>query len=164
MKSIISSNRNLQRSKQQASGKILLPPPSPVPPSPQPIGTQFALTMLGMHKNPSNSLQQHVSHTLGTLVQVQSSLSAPPVSSPNEKSLHPSSVSSSPRATAQKSSTFESKLCADGTNSFSSVRSPRCLVIGNGRIRQQDHLVQSLTWIGYSFARSLPRAAHFSLI
>ena len=109
MKSIISSNRDLQRSKQQTSGRILPPPPSPVPPSPQPIGTQFALTMLGMHKNPSNSLQQHVSHTLGTLIQVQSSLSAAPVSSPNEKCLLPSSVSSSPRAAGQKSSTFESK-------------------------------------------------------
>ena len=102
MKSIISSNRDLQRSKSTAPNKV---------PASSPIGTQFALTMLGMHKNSSNSLQQHVSSTLGTLIQVQNSLSStPPQSSPNEKSQPPaSSPSSQNRSAAQKSSTFDSK-------------------------------------------------------
>ncbi|CAF4910592.1 unnamed protein product, partial [Rotaria magnacalcarata] len=79
MKSIISSNRDLQRNKQQQQqqqqqqqtpNKTMASSPATPP-----IGTQFALTMLGMRKNASNSLQQHVSSTLGTLIQVQNSLS-----------------------------------------------------------------------------------------
>jgi hypothetical protein len=107
MKSIISSNRDLQRNKQPTSNKTIATSQTP------PIGTQFALTMLGMHKNASNSLQQHVSSTLGTLIQVQNSLSAP-TTSPNEKaqSLQQPSPSPSPtqnRSIAQKSSTLDSK-------------------------------------------------------
>ena len=107
MKSIISSNRDLQRNKQQSTNKsITTPPPQTSTP---PIGTQFALTMLGMHKNASNSLQQHVSSTLGTLIQVQNSFSAPQ-SSPNDKSQQQSNVPSPPSKThAQKSSTLDSK-------------------------------------------------------
>ena len=108
MKSIITSNRDLQKNKQQSSNKIVTPPPAPT--STPPIGTQFALTMLGMHKNASNSLQQHVSSTLGTLIQVQNSLSAP-ISSPNDKTQQQQlSVPSSPqKSTVQKSSTLDSK-------------------------------------------------------
>ncbi|CAF4760495.1 unnamed protein product, partial [Rotaria magnacalcarata] len=76
MKAIITSNRDLQKVKQQTStnkSHSLSPSTTSTPP----IGTQFALTMLGMHKNASDSLQQHVSSTLGTLLQVQNSLSAP---------------------------------------------------------------------------------------
>lgn len=109
MKSIISSNRDLQPGKQQTSNKILTTSST----SP-PIGTQFALTMLGMHKNASNSLQQHVSSTLGTLAQVQNSFSSPTMPSPNDKtpSQLPPPPSPSPtqnRLIAQKSSTLDSK-------------------------------------------------------
>jgi hypothetical protein len=114
MKSIITSNRDLQRNKQQqqqqTSDKTIAT--SPI----TPIGTQFALTMLGMHKNASNSLQQHVSSTLGTLIQVQNSLSTPPISSPNDKTQSqplPPPPSPSPtqnRLIAQKSSTLDSKI------------------------------------------------------
>jgi hypothetical protein len=108
MKSIISSNRDLQRNKQATSNKTIATSQTP------PIGTQFALTMLGMHKNASNSLQQHVSSTLGTLIQVQNSLSTPTTTSPNERapSLQQPSPSPSPtqnRSNAQKSSTLDSK-------------------------------------------------------
>jgi hypothetical protein len=108
MKSIISSNRDLQRNKQPTSNKTIATSQTP------PIGTQFALTMLGMHKNASNSLQQHVSSTLGTLIQVQNSLSTPTTTSPNERapSLQQPSPSPSPtqnRSNAQKSSTLDSK-------------------------------------------------------
>jgi hypothetical protein len=107
MKSIISSNRDLQRNKQQSTSKTITTPPPQT--STPPIGTQFALTMLGMHKNASNSLQQHVSSTLGTLIQVQNSFSAP-ISSPNDRSQQQLSVPSPPsRTLAQKSSTLESK-------------------------------------------------------
>jgi hypothetical protein len=105
MKSIITSNRDLQKNKQSSmSNKIITPPPTTTPP----IGTQFALTMLGMHKNASNSLQQHVSSTLGTLFQVQNSLSAP-ISSPNDKIQQQLSEPSPPKTNAQKSSTLDSK-------------------------------------------------------
>jgi len=108
MKSIISSNRDLQRTKQQTSDKILTTSPTP------PIGTQFALTMLGMHKNASNSLQQHVSSTLGTLIQVQNSFSSPTIPSPNDKTqLQPPPPSPSPtqnRLNVQKLSTLDSKI------------------------------------------------------
>jgi hypothetical protein len=107
MKSIISSNRDLQKTKQQTSNKILTTSPTP------PIGTQFALTMLGMHKNASNSLQQHVSSTLGTLIQVQNSFSSPTIPSPNDKiQSQPPPPSPSPtqnRLNAQKSSALDSK-------------------------------------------------------
>ena len=120
MKSIITSNRDLQRSKQsqqqsqqqqqqQTPSKVVNTSPT------TPIGTQFALTMLGMHKNAPNSLQQHVSSTLGTLIQVQHSLSVPATSSPNDRTqtqLLSSSPSASPtqnRLVAQKSSTLDSK-------------------------------------------------------
>ena len=101
MKSIIISNRDLQKNKQQTK-----PLNQPQPTSTPPIGTQFALTMLGMHKNAPNSLQQHVSSTLGTLIQVQNSLS-----SPNDKIQQQSSVPSPspPKTTVQKSSTLDSK-------------------------------------------------------
>jgi hypothetical protein len=109
MKAIIISNRDLQKNRQQtSSNKIHTPPPPPPPTSTPPIGTQFALTMLGMHKNASNSLQQHVSSTLGTLYQVQNSLSAP-ISSPNDKSQQQTSVPSPPKPNIQKSSTLDSK-------------------------------------------------------
>jgi hypothetical protein len=101
MKSIITFNRDLQKNRQQSiSNKIINPPPTSTPP----IGTQFALTMLGMHKNASNSLQQHVSSTLGTLIQVQNSLS-----SPNDKTQQQLTLPSPPRANTQKSSTLDSK-------------------------------------------------------
>jgi len=109
MKSIISSNRDLQKNKQQISNKNLTTPPT------TPIGTQFALTMLGMHKNASNSLQQHVSSTLDTLKQVQNSFSTPTIPSPNDKiQSQPPPPSPSPtqnRSNAQKSSTLDSKTC-----------------------------------------------------
>lgn len=77
-----------------------------------PIGTQFALTMLGMHKNASNSLQQHVSSTLGTLIQVQNSFSTSTTNSPNDRpQSQPPPPSPSPtqnRIIAQKSSTLDS--------------------------------------------------------
>jgi len=60
--------------------------------------------MLGMHKNASNSLQQHVSSTLVTLSQVQNSLS-----SPSDKTQQQLSVPSPPKTTTQKSSTLDSK-------------------------------------------------------
>jgi len=105
MKSIITANRDLQKSKQSSmSNKMITPPPTTTPP----IGTQFALTMLGMHKNASNSLQQHVSSTLGTLFQVQNSLSAP-ISSPNDKTQQQLSEPSPPKTNVQKSSTLDSK-------------------------------------------------------
>ncbi|CAF1481951.1 unnamed protein product, partial [Rotaria sordida] len=110
MKSIITLNRDLQKNKQQSStNKILTQSQSPARTSTPPIGTQFALTMLGMHKNASDSLQQHVSSTLGTLLQVQHSLSAP-ISSPNDKVQQQQlNVPSppTPRINAQKSSTFD---------------------------------------------------------
>ncbi|CAF5094416.1 unnamed protein product, partial [Rotaria magnacalcarata] len=110
MKAIITSNRDLQKVKQQTStnkSHSLSPSTTSTPP----IGTQFALTMLGMHKNASDSLQQHVSSTLGTLLQVQNSLSAP-TSTPNDKTQQQLSISSSSppvslRTNAQKSSTFD---------------------------------------------------------
>lgn len=107
MKSIITSNRDLQKNKQQqlSTNKMLTPPPTTSTP---PIGAQFAFTMLGMHKNASNSLQQHVSNTLVTLSQVQNSLSAPN-SSPNEKIQQQFSIPSPPTTIAQKSSTLDSK-------------------------------------------------------
>jgi hypothetical protein len=105
MKSIITSNRDLQKNKQQsAANKMLTPSPTPTPP----IGAQFAFTMLGMHKNAPNSLQQHVSNTLVTLSQVQNSLSAPN-SSPSDKTQQQSSVPSPPTTNPQKSSTLDSK-------------------------------------------------------
>lgn len=116
MKSIITSNRDLQRSKQSQQQQQPQAPNKVVNTSPTtPIGTQFALTMLGMHKNAPNSLQQHVSSTLGTLIQVQHSLSVPATSSPNDRTqtqLLASSPSPSPtqnRLVAQKSSTLDSK-------------------------------------------------------
>jgi hypothetical protein len=112
MKSIISSNRDLQRNKQaMPTNKLSTNSPTP------PIGTQFALTMLGMHKNASNSLQQHVSSTLGTLIQVQNSFSTSIQSSPNDKSQPSQQLPSVPspsisqnRSAAQKSSLFDSKM------------------------------------------------------
>jgi hypothetical protein len=102
MKSIITSNRDLQKNKQSSvSNKMVTPPPPTTPP----IGTQFALTMLGMHKNASNSLQQHVSSTLGTLFQVQNSLSSPNDKTQQQQSSEPSP----PKTNAQKSSTLDSK-------------------------------------------------------
>lgn len=104
MKSIITSNRDLQKNKQQsAANKMLTPPPTTTPP----IGAQFAFTMLGMHKNASNSLQQHVSNTLVTLSQVQNSLSAPN-SSPSDKTQQQFNIPSPPTTNAQKSSTLDS--------------------------------------------------------
>lgn len=115
MKSIITSNRDLQKNKQQqqvqqpaTAAKNHSQPSTPI--STTPIGTQFALTMLGMHKNASDSLQQHVSSTLGTLLQVQNSLSAP-TSSPNDKIQQQTSIPSSPpKPNPQKASTFDSKF------------------------------------------------------
>jgi hypothetical protein len=105
MKSIITSNRDLHKNKQQSTAnKILTPSPTATPP----IGAQFAFTMLGMHKNASNSLQQHVSNTLVTLSQVQNSLSAPN-SSPNDKTQQQLSVPSPPMTNPQKPSTLDSK-------------------------------------------------------
>lgn len=105
MKSIITSNRDLQKNKQQsAANKMLTPPPTTSTP---PIGAQFAFKMLGMHKNASNSLQQHVSNTLVTLSQVQNSLSAPN-SSPSDKTQQQFSIPSPPSTNAQKSSTLDS--------------------------------------------------------
>lgn len=83
MKTIIASNRDLQRNKQSPTNRTGTNSTTP------PIGTQFALTMLGMHKNASNSLQQHVSSTLGNLLQVQNSFTAPTQSSPTDKSQTP---------------------------------------------------------------------------
>src|ERR1700733_4130651 len=102
MKSIITSNRDLQKNKQPISNKIVTLPSTATTP---PIGTQFTLTMLGMHKNASNSLQQHVSSTLETLIQVQNSLSAP-ISSPNDKTQQQTSEPSPPKSNTQKSSTL----------------------------------------------------------
>lgn len=72
------------------------------------------MAMLGMHKNASNALQQHVSSTLGTLIQVQSSFSTPNVSSPNDKSQVAQSIDlSSPsqnRSVAQKPTLIDSEL------------------------------------------------------
>ncbi|CAF0950930.1 unnamed protein product [Adineta steineri] len=127
MKSIITSNRDLQKNKQQQQQQTSNK--APTTPSAQPIGTQFALTMLGMHKNASNSLHQHVSSTLGTLLQVQHSLSVPTTSSPIDKTptqLLPS-PSSSPtqnhRLNAQKSTTLDSVSSSD-TVEFGSKRTP----------------------------------------
>ncbi|CAF4475306.1 unnamed protein product, partial [Rotaria magnacalcarata] len=68
-----------------------------------------------MRKNASNSLQQHVSSTLGTLIQVQNSLSTSSLPSPHEKNqsqqqhnpLTPSPSPTQNRLVAQKSSTLE---------------------------------------------------------
>ena len=119
MKAIIVSNRDLQKNKQQSSSssssstiKTQITPPAsasipPPPTSTPPIGTQFALTMLGMHKNAPNTLQQHVSSTLGTLIQVQNSLSAP-TASPSDKNQLQSNIPPSPKAPVQKPSTLDS--------------------------------------------------------
>jgi hypothetical protein len=150
MKSIISSNRDLQKNKQQTSNKNLTTPPT------TPIGTQFALTMLGMHKNASNSLQQHVSSTLDTLKQVQNSFSTPTIPSPNDKiQSQPPPPSPSPtqnRSNAQKSSTLDSKICqlifffvleifliilgvsSSDTVEFGSKRTSFSPTLGSGRI------------------------------
>ena len=112
IKSIINSNRDLQAHAHQSSGnKIIAPSPSTTVPasstSTPPIGTQFALTMLGMHKNASDSLQQHISSTLGTLVQVQNSLSVP-INSPIDKNQQQQQTLPSPsRTNTQISSTFD---------------------------------------------------------
>ncbi len=156
MKSIITSNRDLQKTKQQASNKISTT--SPTPPTP-PIGTQFALTMLGMHKNASNSLQQHVSSTLGTLIQVQNSFSSPTIPSPNDKTqTQPPPPSPSPtqnRLNAQKSSTLDSKKIFDlfvfldifiiisgvsssDTVEFGTKRTPFSPTLGSGKILSID--------------------------
>jgi hypothetical protein len=134
MKSIISSNRDLHKTKQQqASNKIPTPP----------IGTQFALTMLGMHKNASNSLQQHVSSTLGTLIQVQNAFSTPTLPSPNEKTpsqlpLPPPSPSTTQnRINGQKSSTLDSVSSSD-TVEFGSKRTPFSPNLGSGKIYSID--------------------------
>ena len=121
MKSIIASNHDLQKTKQ----------PTPTKPSTPPIGTQFALTMLGMHKNASNSLHQHVSSALGNLMQVQTSFSSPNLPSPNEKSQsqlppppQPPPISSSPTQTrfnAQKSSTLDGVSSSDSTEFGSKI-------------------------------------------
>lgn len=112
MKSIISSNRDLQRNKQNSQQQIANKPVAQSPVTP-PIGTQFALTMFGMHKNASNSLQQHVSSTLGTLVQVQNSLSTNNVNektpSQQQNPLTPSPSPIQNRVVAQKPSPLESK-------------------------------------------------------
>ncbi|CAF2629926.1 unnamed protein product [Rotaria sp. Silwood2] len=126
MKSIISSNRDLQRNKQQqqqqSSNKTMTASPT------TPIGTQFALTMLGANQHASSSLQQHVSSTLGTLIQVQNSLSTSTINSPNEKiqsqQQHPPTPSPSPiqnRLNPQKSSTLENVTSSD-TVEFGSKR------------------------------------------
>jgi hypothetical protein len=123
MKSIITSNRDLQRNKQQSPTNKMINHPQPT--STPPIGTQFALTMLGMHKNASNSLQQHVSSTLGTLIQVQNSLS-----SPNDKNQQQSNVPSPPpRTNVQKSSTLESKYSSTVNELFYFIFL-RCFLIG----------------------------------
>ncbi|CAF4483724.1 unnamed protein product, partial [Rotaria socialis] len=130
MKSIISSNRDLQKNKQQQQQQQQTPNKTIVAsPATPPIGTQFALTMLGMRKNASNSLQQHVSSTLGTLIQVQNSLSTSSLTSPHEKnqsqqqqaSLTPSSSPIQNRLVAQKSSTLEN-VSSSGTVEFGSKR------------------------------------------
>jgi hypothetical protein len=152
MKSIITSNRDLQRNKQQpqqTSNKTIAT--SQI----TPIGTQFALTMLGMHKNASNSLQQHVSSTLGTLIQVQNSLLTPSISSPNDKTQSqppPSPSSTQNRLIAQKSSTLDSKIpindfyllnyfhffflgvSSSDTVEFGSKRTPISPSLGSGKI------------------------------
>ncbi|CAF1063625.1 unnamed protein product [Adineta steineri] len=139
MKAIIVSNRDLQKNKQQSSSspslsslnkthtsspQTLSLPSQLTPPqtSTPPIGTQFALTMLGMHKNASNSLQQHVSSTLSTLSQVQNSLSAP-ISSPNDKTQQQISIPSPPKPNIQKSSTLDTVSSSD-TVEFGSKRTP----------------------------------------
>ena len=134
MKSIISSNRDLQKNRQ----------PTPTKTSPPPIGTQFALTMLGMHKNASNSLQQHVSSTLGTLIQVQNSFSTSTGSSPNEKtqSQLPPPPSPSPtqnRLNAQKSSTLDHVSSSDAVE-FGSKRTAFSPSLGSGKILVADLL------------------------
>lgn len=108
MKSIITSNRDLQKNKQQTiTNKILPTPPTTTTPPPPVIGRQFAYAMLGMHKNASDSLQQHVSSTLVTLTQVQNSLSGP-IASPNQQQQQ-INIPSPPRTNIQKSSTLDSK-------------------------------------------------------
>lgn len=119
MKSIIASSHDLQK------GKPITPSKAPSTP---PIGTQFALTMLGMHKNASNSLHQHVSSTLGNLMQVQTSLSSPNLSSPNERSQTqlppPATIPPSPsqaRFNAQKSSAMDGVSSSDAAEFGSKI-------------------------------------------
>lgn len=137
MKSIISSNHEMQRTRQPTPTKTPTPP----------IGTQFALTMLGMHKNASNSLQQHVSSTLGTLMQVQHSFSTPTLPSPSDKSqgqLPPPPIPSSPtqnRFNAQKSLTFDSVSSSDAME-FGSKRIPPSPTLGSGKIPSADFFYQ----------------------
>lgn len=121
MKSIIASSHDLQKTKPTTPTRA---------PSTPPIGTQFALTMLGMHKNASNTLHQHVSSTLGNLMQVQTSFSSSNLSSPNEKSQSqlppPATIPSSPsqsRFNAQKSSTHDG-VSSSGTAEFGSKMMP----------------------------------------
>ena len=93
------SDCDLQRNKQQTSNRFVVSPPS------IPIGTQFALTMLGMHKNASDSLQQHVSSALDTLIQVQNSLSTSTITSlieQNEPQQQYSLPASSPSPTQNR--------------------------------------------------------------
>lgn len=128
MKSIITSNRDLQKNKpsppppqpqQQMSTNRALPTPSPT--ATPPIGTQFALTMLGMHKNASNSLQQHVSSTLGTLIQVQNSLSSPNDKSQQQQQQQMNPPLSPPRTNLQKSLLLDNVSSTD-TVEFGSKR------------------------------------------
>ena len=64
--------------------------------------------MFGMHRNSSNTLQQHVSNTLGSLAHVQSSFSGA-TNSPLDRSLTQSSVASPARVTTQKSSILDGR-------------------------------------------------------
>ena len=67
------------------------------------------MTMLGIHKNPSNTLQQHVSHTLGTLAHVQSSFSSP-LSTPVEKSTVKTNQTPPPVPMTPKTLLFDGKF------------------------------------------------------
>lgn len=100
IKSIIAANRDLQRNKMTSNKSPALNPP---------IGTQFALTMLGTHKNNSNSLHQHLTNTLGTLASVQTSFSTSN-SNPNEKSNSANFFNTNFSSVVSKSSTSDRKL------------------------------------------------------
>ncbi|CAF1017778.1 unnamed protein product, partial [Didymodactylos carnosus] len=156
MKSIITSTHELAKQTQQQKQKRIEQQLQQQQQQQlqQPIGTQFALTMLGVHQNTipnslsSTSSQQYLQHTLGNLLQVQNSLqqqrqelslatTPTPLLNINEQEQSPSARTSP--TTPQSQSSFSSLARALGSRALDSVSSTDSVEFGGKRTNRPSN-------------------------
>ncbi|CAF0731098.1 unnamed protein product [Didymodactylos carnosus] len=154
MKSIISSTHELAKQTQQQKRIEQQQQQIQIQKRQQPIGTQFALTMLGVHQNTvtnllsSSSNQQYLQHTLGNLIEVQNSLqqqrqelsmatTPTPLLNINEQKQSPNALSSP--TTPQSQSSFSSLARVLGSRTLDSVSSTNSVEFGGKRMTRPSN-------------------------